>query len=155
MPESSAIAGAAGRRGGGARLDQRVVGERRRPSRAAARRRRAAGRASTPRQQPRELAHLVGVAGGEDEPHGALTATAAAWAARSRSMPLCGEREQVVEVRARERRALGGRLDLDEAAVAGHDDVRVDLGAGVLGVVEVEQRHAVDDAARDRGDACR
>ena len=69
--------------------------------------------------------------------------------------PCCGEREQLVEVGARERRALGGRLDLDEAAVAGHDDVRVDLGGRVLGVVEVEQRHAVDDAARDRGDACR
>ena len=39
-----------------------------------------------------------------------------------------------------ERRALGGRLDLDEPAVAGHDDVGVDLGGGVLGVVEVEQR---------------
>ena len=59
--------------------------------------------------------------------------------------PVLGEREQLVEVRARERRALGGRLDLDEAAVAGHDDVGVDLRARVLGVVEVEQRHAVDD----------
>ena len=78
-----------------------------------------------------------------------------AWTARSSSIPCCGERQQVVEVGARERRALGGRLDLDEAAVAGHDDVGVDLGGRVLRVVEVEQRHAVDDAARDGGDACR
>ena len=51
-----------------------------------------------------------------------------------------GEREQVVERGARERRALGRRLHLDEAAVAGHDDVGVDLGGRVLRVVEVEQR---------------
>ena len=65
------------------------------------------------------------------------------------------QREQLVEVRARERRALGGRLHLDQPAVAGHHDVRVDLGGRVLAVVEVEQRHAVDDPARDRGDASR
>src|SRR5918992_5775664 len=63
-----------------------------------------------------------------------------------------GQRQQLVQVRARERRALGGRLHLDQPAVAGHDDVRVDLGGRVLAVVEVEQRDAVDDAARDRGD---
>ena len=57
-------------------------------------------------------------------------------AARSRRR----ERQQLVEVRARERRALGRRLHLDQAAVAGHHDVRVDLGGRVLGVVEVEQR---------------
>src|SRR3954468_17271725 len=55
-----------------------------------------------------------------------------------------GECEQVVERRARERRALRGRLNLDEAAVAGHDDVGVDLGGRVLGVVQVEQRPAAD-----------
>src|SRR5215208_5547477 len=42
-----------------------------------------------------------------------------------------GEREQVVERGARERRALGRRLHLDQAAVTGHDDVRVDLGRRV------------------------
>src|SRR3954452_17889240 len=51
------------------------------------------------------------------------------------------EREQVVEGGARKRRALGGGLHLDETAVAGHDDVGVDLRSRVLGVVEVEQRH--------------
>ena len=55
-------------------------------------------------------------------------------------------------MRARQRRALGGRLDLDQPAVAGHDDVRVDLGGRVLDVVEVEHGLAVDDPARDGGD---
>src|SRR3954451_8990188 len=62
------------------------------------------------------------------------------------------ELEQLVEARARERRPLRGRLHLDERGVAGHDDVHVDLGRRVLGIVEVEQRGAVDDADRDRGD---
>src|SRR4051794_40728590 len=66
--------------------------------------------------------------------------------------PVRGEREQLVEVGAAERRALGGGLDLDEAAVAGHDHVGVDLRGRVLGIVEVEQRGAIDDPARDRGD---
>ena len=44
-----------------------------------------------------------------------------------------------------ERRPLGGRLNLDQAAVAGHDDVDVDLGGRVLDVVQVEQRLAGDD----------
>src|SRR4051812_12281941 len=58
------------------------------------------------------------------------------------------EGEQVVERGARERRALGGGLDLHEAAVAGHHHVHVDLGGGVLGVVEVEHRRALDHAHR-------
>ena len=68
-------------------------------------------------------------------------------ARRSRRCRL-GEREQLVERRARERIALGGRLHLDQPAVAGHHDVHVGVGVRVLGVVEVEQRHAVDDADR-------
>src|SRR5918911_2021871 len=56
--------------------------------------------------------------------------------------------EQLVEPPARERRPLGRRLHLDEACVAGHDDVHVHLGARVLGVVEVEERHVVDHADR-------
>ena len=51
-----------------------------------------------------------------------------------------------------ERHALGRRLHLDEPAVAGHHDVHVDVGGRVLGVVEVEQRLAVDDADRDGRD---
>ena len=52
------------------------------------------------------------------------------------------ELEQLVELLPRERRPLGGRLDVDVRAVAGHDDVEVDVGLRVLGVVEVEQRLA-------------
>src|ERR671930_1025206 len=62
------------------------------------------------------------------------------------------EREQVVERLARERVLLRRRLHLDETPVARHDHVHVGVGARVLGVVEVEQGHAVDDADRDRGD---
>ncbi len=69
--------------------------------------------------------------------------------------PRLREREQLVEVGAGERRALARRLQLHEAAVAGHHDVRVDLGPRVLAVVEVEQRHAVDHPARDRRDRAR
>ena len=39
-----------------------------------------------------------------------------------------------------ERRPLGGRLHLDQAPAAGHDDVDVDVCGRVLDVVEVEQR---------------
>ena len=66
--------------------------------------------------------------------------------------PPLGEAEQLVERGARERRALGRRLDLDQAALAGHHDVGVDLGGRVLGVVEVAERPPVDHADADRGD---
>src|SRR6478735_7264969 len=62
-----------------------------------------------------------------------------------------GEVEQRVEHLAVKRLGLGGALDLDEAAVAGHDDVHVGVGAHVLLVVQVEARLTVDDADRDRG----
>src|SRR5438477_10740844 len=51
------------------------------------------------------------------------------------------EREQLVERLTRERIALRRRLHLDQASVAGHDDVHVGVGVRVLGVVEVEPRH--------------
>ena len=53
---------------------------------------------------------------------------------------------------ARERRALGGALQLDEAAGAGHHDVHVGVARRILGVVEIEHRHAVDHTDRHRGD---
>ena len=55
--------------------------------------------------------------------------------------------EQLVEMRARQRGALGGGLDLDEVPVAGHHDVRVHLRGGILGVIQVEQRAAADHPA--------
>src|SRR3954452_12494651 len=61
------------------------------------------------------------------------------------------EVDELVENRARERVLLGGRLYFDQAAVPGHDDVHVGVGIRVLGVVEVEQRHAFDDADGDGG----
>ena len=65
---------------------------------------------------------------------------------------LGGEREQAVHLVARERRAFGGALHLDEAAGPGHDDVHVGVAARVLDVLEIEHRRAVDDADRDRRD---
>ena len=47
---------------------------------------------------------------------------------------------------------FGRALHFDEAAAVVHDDVHVRLGLRVLGVVEIEHRHAVADAHRDRGD---
>src|SRR2546423_5235322 len=62
--------------------------------------------------------------------------------------PLRRQLEQLVELVATERHALGRGLHLDEAVVAGHDDVQVDVGARVLDVVEVEQELAADDPER-------
>src|SRR5689334_5077458 len=64
----------------------------------------------------------------------------------------CGQLEQLVERLPRERVALGCRLHLDQAAVAGHHDVHVGVGARVLRVVEIEQRDALDDPDRDGRD---
>ena len=110
------------------------------------------GSSATPPSRRANSRSLCVVARGEDEPHGAGHRVAAAWTSRSAVDAVLGEREQLVEVGAGQRRALGGRLDLDQPALAGHHHVGVDLGARVLGVVEVEQRDAVDDAAGDRGD---
>src|SRR2546421_3383811 len=62
-----------------------------------------------------------------------------------------GEPEQLVEPLPGERILLGRRLHLDEAAVAGHDDVHVRVRVRVLRVVEVEHRDAADDTDGDRG----
>src|SRR5438445_10480593 len=62
------------------------------------------------------------------------------------------EVDQLVQLLASERIALGRRLDLDEPAVAGRHDVHVRLRVRVLGVVEVEQCDAVDDADGDGRD---
>src|SRR4029077_18272111 len=45
-----------------------------------------------------------------------------------RLYPACREREQLVQMRTRERRALGRGLYLDQAALTCHHDVRVDVG---------------------------
>jgi hypothetical protein len=56
-----------------------------------------------------------------------------------------------MELLVAEGRLLAGALDLDEAALAGHDDVEVDLGVLVLDVGEVEQLAAAEDADADGG----
>src|SRR6185437_8760860 len=77
-----------------------------------------------------------------------MLAQLSSWTSLARSidrLPLRGgelvdpdrrEIEQLVEPGAIERDLLGGRLHLDEPAVAGHDDVQVDVGVRVLRVVE-------------------
>ena len=142
-------AGRAAERG---RLDARVVGDRGRarsppprrapcrarsrrrscPSRAAARTSSGSGSSSYGRissDSSRSLCSLRVARTSRTAQPAAAAATASSWAVRSALDPVGGEGEQLVERGARERRALGGGLHLDEAAVAGHHHVRVDLGA--------------------------
>jgi hypothetical protein len=56
-----------------------------------------------------------------------------------------GEVDEAVELFAREGVPLGGRLHLDQPAVAAHDDVHVHVRGRVLAVVQVEERLAADD----------
>ena len=66
--------------------------------------------------------------------------------------PRLGEIEQLVQTSTIERNLLGSCLHFDEAAIARHHDVEVDIGVGVFAVVEVEQRDAIDDTDRDGSD---
>ena len=59
---------------------------------------------------------------------------------------LFGVVEHGVELGAGVGVVFGGGLGFDEAAVGEHDDVHVDVGAGVFFVAEVEEDVAVDDA---------
>ena len=63
-------------------------------------------------------------------------------------MPSDGEIEQRIELVAAECVTFGRALHFDEAAAIVHDHVHVGLGAGILGVVEIEHRHARADADR-------
>ena len=132
MPESSAIAGAPGRRRGGARLAERVLREGLARLRAAARRRRAAADDLVPGQQLGELAHLVRVAGREHEPHQAGGALGDRALLRGAQLGRCPAPASASSS-SRCARESGVRSAVactsTSAAVAGHDDVRVDLGA--------------------------
>ena len=90
-------------------------------------------------EDPPHLLDLPGVAGGQED---ALSHRArASVCIRVRSaQPFSARDEHGVELRAVEGRALGGALHLDEAAVAGHHDVHVGLGADVLLVGQVQPR---------------
>ena len=51
---------------------------------------------------------------------------------------------------AAERFSLGCPLNLQQASVAGDDDIEIHFGPAVLAVVQVQQRDAVHQANRDR-----
>ena len=63
-----------------------------------------------------------------------------------------GERQQGIQLVAAERMALGGALQFDEAATVVHHHVHVGVAVAVLGVVEVEHRHAAIHPGRHRRD---
>src|SRR5262245_27018055 len=65
---------------------------------------------------------------------------------------LLGETHQRQELAFRKRRLLRGALYLDDAAVAGHDEIGVGLSFRILGIIEVEHRRAVVNAAGNRRD---
>ena len=67
-------------------------------------------------------------------------------------MPLSASAISASSARSSNGCPFGRALQLDEPAVAGLDEVHVDLGPRVLVVGEVEQRGAVDDADAGRGD---
>ena len=120
-------------------------------------------------RRSRSSAELVGRAG-RDRGAGAETRPRSALHRRE-DLGLGGEQaleagrrevHQALHRRPVERLALGRPLDLDERPGIRADDVEVDVGAGVLAVVEVEERLAVDEPDADRrrsgrrdGDPCR
>ena len=63
-----------------------------------------------------------------------------------------GEVEQREKLLLAERRLFRGGLHFDDVAGAGHDEIGVGLGLGILGVVEIEHRGVVEHAAGDRRD---
>lgn len=63
-----------------------------------------------------------------------------------------GELEHVGELGAAEGGFFAAALKFDELEVFGHDDVEIDGGVFVFDVVKIEERCAVNDAARHGGD---
>ena len=63
--------------------------------------------------------------------------------------------EQSVETLAVEGRLLAGTLEFDHLTRIGGDEVHVDLGVAVLGIIQVEQGVAVDDAHGNGGNLAR
>src|SRR6185437_3141325 len=58
----------------------------------------------------------------------------------------CHQRKEFV---LRKGRFLGGSLHLDDAAIAGHDEIGVGVGFGIFRIVEIQHGCTVVDAARD------
>ena len=65
---------------------------------------------------------------------------------------LARERQQSRELVFAERGLFGGCLDFDDVAVAGHDEIGIGVGFGILGIIEIEHRRAFIDAAGYGGD---
>ena len=110
-------------------------------------------RASKPqaREQRHDLAQLAAVAAGQRRTFNAGPAPAPRAGGRTTSAsPAAASADQRRVLLGRERVLLGRRLHLDEAAVAGHHEVAVDLGLRVLDVGQVDAGLAVDDPGRDR-----
>ncbi len=61
------------------------------------------------------------------------------------------EVQQLIEFVAPERVSLGGALHLDESAAAVHHHIHVGFRVRILGIVQIEHRHAAVDAHRDGG----
>ena len=57
-----------------------------------------------------------------------------------------GEIEQLVELSARERCTFRRCLYLNKLAASGHDEIHVNIGGGILGVLKVESWIAINDA---------
>src|SRR6266581_334956 len=65
--------------------------------------------------------------------------------------PTAPELQQFVHLFAREWRTFGRALNLDEATIAGADDVHVHFGARILVIFQIKQRRSVNDSDADRG----
>src|SRR5467141_718277 len=63
---------------------------------------------------------------------------------------LVRQRQHRVQLRPIVRSSLSGRLQLDQATILDHDAVQVGRRLEVFGVVQVQHRRALDDAAADR-----
>src|SRR6266576_6926672 len=57
-----------------------------------------------------------------------------------------GEGEHPGKAHLVEWRALGGRLDLDDAAAAGQHKIGIGFSGGILGIIEIEDGRPFDDA---------
>ena len=68
----------------------------------------------------------------------------------SLAMPFFASASRLQELLLGERDLLRGALHLDDPPGAGHHEIGVGVGFRILGVVEIEHRRAVADAAGDR-----
>ena len=95
--------------------------------------------------------HHQGIAG---EPAGQRSAApGGVGLRRHESTHAClGQAQQAPELGLGEGHRFRGPLNLDDESAIGEDEVGVDLGGRVLVIVEIEQGHAGDDPATDRGD---